>query len=144
MCLSVSYISHDIDHNCIPDCSCCTAQSTRTLQSRFHLVRSSTIVFHCLSASFAFSQTRCHYRYLVRVCTTTTIGLHCQYNDSAVYTTFPQRFTPKKTDKFGVWISLLHLFCDVCNESSLQRPRLLNQLSSKDSHLAKLLGRSHM
>ena len=77
------------------------------------LVRSPTIGFHCLSASVASSQTRCHYRYHVRVCTTKIMVLHCQYNDSTVYAAFPQRFTPETTDKFGVWISLLCSFCDM-------------------------------
>ena len=99
--------------NTIPDCNHCTAQSTRALQFHFHLVRSPTIGFHCLSASVASSRTLCYYRYHVRVCTTKTMVLHCQYNDSAVHAAFLQRFTPETTDKFGVWISLLRSFCDM-------------------------------
>ena len=115
--------------NTKPECSRCTEQSTRTLQFHFHLVRSPTIGFHCLSASVAPSQTCCHYRYHVRVCPTKTMVLYCQYNDSAVHAAFPQRFTPETTDKFGVWISLLHSFCDVCYESSFPRPAFTRRLS---------------
>ena len=129
MCLSVCYISQDVDCKYIPDCSRCTAQSTRTLQSRFHLVRSPTIGFHCLSANVASSQARCHYRYHVRVCTTKTMVLHCQDGVSAVYAAFPQRFTPETTDKFGVWISLLHSLSDVCYACSLPRPVFTRRLS---------------
>ena len=34
-----------------------------------------------------------------------------------------------ETDKFGVWISLLHTLCDVCYESSLPRPAFTQRLS---------------
>ena len=115
--------------NTIPECSRCTAQCTRTLQFHFHLVRSPTIGFHCLSAGVASSQTRCHYRYHIRVCTTNTMVLHCQYNDSAVHAAFPQRFTPETADKFGIWISLLLSFCDVCYECSFPRPACTRRLS---------------
>ena len=116
--------------NTIPDCDRCTAQCTRTLQFHFHLVRSPTIGFHCLSASVASSQTCCYYRYHVRVCTTKIMVLHCMYNDFAVHTAL-QRFTPETTDKFGVWISLLHSFCDVCYECSFH-PKTLTLQSRLD------------
>ena len=65
---SASYTSQDIDRNYISDCSRCTAQSTRTWQSHFHLFISPIISFRCLLANIVFfgvalSQTlHCHYR----------------------------------------------------------------------------------
>ena len=142
MCPSASYISQDIDRKYIPDCSRCTAQSTRTpnpASTLSDLLLFAACGFCWLSASVASSQTRCHYHYHVRVCTTKTMVLHCQYNDSAVHAAFPQRFTPETTDKFGVWISLLLSLAMFAMRAAFQ-----DQLSPEDSHLAKSLGRLYM
>ena len=129
MCPSASYTSQAIDCKYYTRMQPLYSTVHEAPQSRFHLVRSSTIGFCCLSASVASSQTRCHYRYHIRVCTTKTMVLHCQYNHSAVHAAFPQRFTPETTDKFGVWISLLRSFCDVCYECSFPRPACTRRLS---------------
>ena len=104
---SASYTSQDTNHSYIPDCSHCIAQSTRTLQSHFHLLRSPTTGFHCLPANIAFCSVSSApfiqfaaiivWVYHVGVCTTKTMILDRQYDDSAVYTAFTRQFIPETT-----------------------------------------------
>ena len=102
---SASYTSQDTNHSYIPNCSCCTAQFMRAFPlppSQIPYYR-----FHCLSASIAFyGVSSAHFIqfaaiiawvYHVAVCTTKTMILHRQYDDSAVYTAFTRQFIPETT-----------------------------------------------
>ena len=82
----------------IPDCSRSTAQSTSTWQSCFHLFQR-LYRFPLLTSEhsflwhyFSLSQTlRCHSWSCLPRCSLCNQddGLHCQYDDSAVFTAFP-------------------------------------------------------
>ena len=75
VCPSASYTSQAIDCKYYTRMQPLYSTVHEAPQSRFHLVRSSTIGFCWLSASVASSQTHCHYRYHIRVCTTKTMAV---------------------------------------------------------------------
>ena len=149
--LSASYSSQVIDRNYISDCSRCTAQSTRTWQSHFHLFRSAILGLRCLTANsflwccFAFSSL---FTAIIAVIARTLPrwSLRNQddgFNPSTRIFLYMQPFHVDFTwdDRFGIWISLLHSFCDrYAARTTLPRRRSLNQPSHKDPILAKLLG----
>ena len=125
--------------NTILECSRCTAQCTRTLQFHFHLVRYPTIGFHCLSASIASSQTRCHYRYHVRVCSTKTMV----FIASTMILLYTQPFHSDLHLRRQTSLAY-GLACFFHIVMFAMRAAFQDQLSPEDSHLAKSLGRSYM